>query len=296
MSSFPGSGHGRFAIANLDLGTEIYAASDPLRDDYGPGSYAYLADSVQPEGAYDLAGLTVRLLNSGAADADDVGTIQFEITMREPLTNPWSAPGGFSLQTIDVYVDANPGTGAGASKLLPQRLAATAEGSQWDYAATIDGWDVRHFSADVAGTVTELTTPIGVAVMADRRKLLVTVDRAALPPGDPAEWQFSAVVLANDAIPTLGIHELRTLAATPDRFNLGGGTIAVNDPMIMDLLHPEPGVQEAALVPPREVLTGDPETIGPESLARIPFIRLAVAATEALHQAPPVDLAVSQER
>ena len=272
MSIFPSSGHGRFAIANLEAGTTIHASIDPLRDDYGPGSYTYLADPAQPDGAYDLAGLDVRHLHTGDADTDATGTIQFEITMREELTNPWSAPGGFSLQTIDLYVDANPGTGAGAAKLLPGRLAATVDGSQWDYAATLNGWDVRHFSADVAGTVTELTTPIEVAVMADRRKLLVTVDRASLPPGDPGEWQFTAVVLANQAIPTLGIHELRPLAASPDRFNLGGGTIAINDPMIMDLLHPESGAQEAALVPPREVLTGDPETIGPESLARIPFI------------------------
>ena len=260
-------------LPNLEEGIELATITDRLRDDHGPGSYSYVTDSETRDGTYDLAGLVVRQVGGPTeADPDSESEVQFEITFREPLNNPWSAPGGFSHQTVDLYLEAYPGTATGARRLLPGRTAAAANGAGWDYAFTIDGWDGRHFNADAAGSVTEVDTPLEYVVLADRRTILVTIPRADLPPGDVTVWRFGVAVLANQAIPTLGIHSLRPLGTTPGRFRLGGSTGAVNDPMIIDLLHPDAGAQEAALTYQSAVLSGDPELISVDRLAQLPFL------------------------
>ncbi|MCP3973729.1 MAG: hypothetical protein GY720_04470 [bacterium] len=275
-SAFPAEGRGSIELPNLELGIELASISDRLRDDHGPGSYSYITDSEIRDGTYDLAGLAVRQVGGPTeADPDSESEVQFEITFREPLNNPWSAPAGFSHQTVDLYLEAYPGTATGARRLLPGRTAATTDGVGWDYAFTIDGWEGRHFSADRAGVVTELETPLQYVVLADRQTILVTVPKSALPPGDATIWRYGVAVLANQAIPTLGIHTLRPLSATPGRFRIGGSTGAVNDPMIIDLLHPDAGAQEEALTYPSAVLSGDPEVISVDRLAQLPFLPAA---------------------
>ena len=270
---FPLAGRGALEVPNLEVGAELAAIPDQERDDYGPGRYSYVVDSQVAAGSYDLAGLTVRRLGGPTdTDPDAVGQVQFEITFREPHANPWSAPAGFSLVTVDLYLEAYPGTDTGSERLLPGRVAATPSGAGWDYAFSIDGWSGTHFAADAGGTITEVTTDLQYSLLADRRTVLVTVDRATLPPGDEAAWQYGVAVLANQAIPSLGIHGLRELATVPSRFRIGGGTGALNDPRLIDVLHPDPGVQEAMLTIDSPVASGDPETIDVERLAKLPLV------------------------
>ena len=270
---FPDAGRGSLELPNLPDGVELARIEDRLRDDYGPGSYSYITDSETPEGTYDLAGLAVRRIGGpSAVDPDSIGEVQFEITFREPLNNPWSAPAGFSHQTIDLYLEAYPGTETGAARLLPGRAAASEPGTGWDYAFSVDGWEGTQYTADPAGNVTELAAPLAYAVLPDRRTILVTVSRSALPEGDETRWRYGVAVLANQAIPTLGIHNLRLLSASPGRFRLGGGTGAVNDPMIIDLLHPQSGSQEEALTYPEAILLGQVESVPLDRLAYLPLL------------------------
>lgn len=271
--AFPAAGRGNFEYPNLQQGTSIADIRDQVRDDYGPGRYSYVVDSEVAAGTYDLAGLAVRQLGGPTeADPDAVGQIQFEIRFREPLTNPWSAPAGFSHQTVDLYLEAYPGTETGAQRLLPGRVAATPDGVGWDYAFTLSGWESAQYLADTSGAVTELATALDYALLSDRRTILVTVDRSALPPGDESVWQYGVAVLANQAIPSLGIHGLRELATVSNRFRLGGGTGAANDPMLIDVLHPEAGVQEELLTYETPVGIGAPSDIDVARLARIPMV------------------------
>ncbi len=117
----------------------------------------------------------------------------------------------------------------------------------------------------------ELEAALDYVLLADQRSILISVDRSLLPPGAEASWQYGVAVLANQAIPSLGIHGLRRLATVPGRFRLGGGTGAVNDPLLIDVLHPEPGVQETLLTYPEPVTNGDPDDIDASRLGKLPL-------------------------
>jgi len=267
---FPAVAPGVFEFPNLEEGTELARIADRAGDDHGPGTYSYIVDRETPAGAYDLAGLAVRLIGGpSAADPDAVGEVQFEVSFHGPLDNPWSAPAGFSHPTVDLYLDI--GTAAGASRLLPGRVAATEAGSSWDYAFTIDGWGGSQYVVNSDGSLATTNSPLEFKLLADKRTVLVTVPRSALPEGDEATWRFGVAVTANQAIPTLGMHGLRELAREPGRFRLGGGTGADNDPLIIDLLHPNAGAQEAALTYPAPVLGAESE-LAIEQLARLPML------------------------
>jgi hypothetical protein len=47
---------------------------------------------------------------------------------------------GLSVQTFDVYVDIDPGSGTGARRMIDCRNAALASGNGWERALTVDGW------------------------------------------------------------------------------------------------------------------------------------------------------------
>jgi len=267
--AFPAAGRGSFEVPILQEGLEIASISDQLRDDHGPGSYTYLIDHDVPAGTYDLEGLMVREFGPSEFAPQGPDEVQFEVTFREPLANPWSAPKGFSHQTIDIYIDGDPGFATGSNRLLPGRVAAIEGGSRWDYAVTVDGWSSAQY---VAGAVEPLEPGVEYAVLADRRTILITVDRAMLPDTDPGGWHYGVAVIANQAFPTRGIHEFRRLAITPGRFHLGGGSGAINDPLIMDLLHPAGGVQEELLTPPTSIAGGDPDQLAIDNLGRLPLV------------------------
>lgn len=267
---FPAAARGGFEFPNLEEGIELTRIADRVGDDHGPGTYTYTVDGQTRAGTYDLAGLTVRLVGqTAAANPDAVDEVQFEITFREPLNNPWSAPAGFSHQTVDLYLDF--GTVAGAQRLLPGRVAATGAGSTWDYAFTIDGWSGSQYLVDSSGTPSQSEATPDYKLLADKRTILVTVPRSDLPEGDESVWRYGVAVLANQAIPTLGIHGLRSLGAEPGRLGLGGGTGAGNDPLIIDLLHPAAGAQEAALTYPAPA-SGPESDLNVDQLARLPLL------------------------
>ena len=120
-SAFPAEARGAFELPNLERGSVVLDVADRLRVDYGPGTYSYLTDSEIRDGTYDLAGLTVRQVGGPTeADPDSESELQFEITFRVELNNPWSAPAGFSHQTIDLYIDAYSGDRYGIAPTPPR--------------------------------------------------------------------------------------------------------------------------------------------------------------------------------
>ena len=65
---------------------------------------------------------------------------------------------------------------------------------------------------------------------------------------------------------------VRKLGEIPGRFLLGGGTGAVNEPLVIDVLQPARGAQEEALTVAEPVRRGTPEEVPREQLAYLPML------------------------
>ncbi len=228
------------AVVAPDVGgvTAIVTLSDPAGDDHGPGATTYPTDTVFVPGSFDLTGFQWGVSGDQAVFTFDVAA---------PIVNPWNSPVGLSLQTFDVYVDADAatesGTPTGSVDLLGGRGAHLADGHGWDAALTIEGWGSKVVRATAAGPVTEHPT-IAVSVVGERGRVVARVPLAALGlSGDPATWAVGVAVLSQDGYPSPGVDRVRYVATTAQQWKLGGGAAT----RIVDALDPEQGHQETQL-------------------------------------------------
>jgi carbohydrate-binding DOMON domain-containing protein len=155
------------------------------------------------------------------------------------LSSPGS-PDNLALQTLDVYVDKDPGGGAGGRMLLPVRNAALAEGYGWEYAAWAEGWTPGLFAADADGQ----PKPVAGAdfkIIVDTAALRVTlrIPLRALGEGDPEEWAYTAVVLSQDGFPSPGAWAVRDVEADAAQWRVGGAPDDTNHTRILDLAWPK---------------------------------------------------------
>lgn len=244
-------------VGGFDLVLEVI---DPVGDDHGPGSFTYPTDQVFLDGSYDLTRFQV-------GEADD--EIVFVFDVDAPVANPWGSPVGLSVQTFDVYIDAIPGSGE--RLLLPGRNAALEEGSGWDVAVTIEGWMSKVVRV-VDGARIEDRPPMAITVLRDEGRVIVRLPYAALGVETPPEdWRLAVAVLSQEGFPSAGVDRVRDVARTAGQWTLGGGSGDATETRIIDLLHPEPGVQEAALGdrPPSDATQA---TLTAEDVAVVPMV------------------------
>ena len=149
----PSQGPAELAVPDLGTTAALLDVTDPTGDDTGPGSYTYPTDAVFQPGNFDITNFQV-----GADDEN----IVFRFTLAGPVDNPWDGTNGLSLQTFDIYIDQD-GNGQGGVALLPGRNLALSEGSTWDFAITIEGWESKIFAPGEEGATavsyTHLTLP-----------------------------------------------------------------------------------------------------------------------------------------
>jgi alpha-amylase/alpha-mannosidase (GH57 family) len=234
---------------------------DPEGDDHGPGSFTYPTDAVFVEGAYDLTGFQL-----GVADDDLV--LVFDVAA--PVANPWNSPVGLSVQTFDVYIDAVPDTGE--RLLLDGRNAALAPGDGWDAAVAIEGWMSKVVRVGPDGTRIEDRPPMAITVLRDQGRVIVRVPRAALGvESDPSTWRIAVALLSQEGFPSPGVDRVRDVATTASQWKLGGGSGDATETRIVDLLHPEPGAQEAALAD-RPASSATQATLTADDVAEIPLL------------------------
>jgi alpha-amylase/alpha-mannosidase (GH57 family) len=247
-------------ISDVDVFLEV---SDPAGDDHGPGTYTYPRDEVFIPGSYDLLGF------SAGVSGDDL-VLTFDVAA--PIHNPWGSPVGLSVQTFDVYIDRDPGAGTGQRVLLPGRNAALEEGNGWEYALTVEGWDSALYLARPDGSVEETKPSFRVIVLGDRGRLVVRLPRVLLGDGDPAAWGYAVALLSQDGFPSPGVRRVRDVEPTAQQWRLGGGPIDVNHTRIVDLLWPEPGVQEAMLAGYPPVTGRSIDDLSPDELPQVPML------------------------
>src|SRR5450759_56063 len=116
----PANGPAQIILPDVTPSKTILDVNDPASDDHGPGSYIYPTDSVFSSKAYDLTAFCI---------SSDEKNFIFKFTFAGAIPNPWGSPNNLAIQTLDVYIDKDPGAGTSARMLLPGRNAALSTGS-----------------------------------------------------------------------------------------------------------------------------------------------------------------------
>ena len=234
----PSQGPAELAVPDLGTTAALLDVTDPTGDDTGPGSYTYPTDAVFQPGNFDITNFQV-----GADDEN----IVFRFTLAGPVDNPWDGTNGLSLQTFDIYIDQD-GNGQGGVALLPGRNLALSEGSTWDFAITIEGWESKIFAPGEEGA-TEIAGPGDFEVITDpgQQKVTIRVPKSIL--GDtPEAWRYAAMVMSQEGFPSSGVLRVRDVGVAAEQWRIGGAPAgSTNHTRVLDLVWPEAGQQEAWL-------------------------------------------------
>ncbi len=227
LQDLPRGGPGVLVLPDLGLTTTVLDVADPAGDDHGPGDYRYPSDGVFAPQVFDLSRFSV-----GYDDRNLVFT--FEIF--GPLTNPWGSPNGLALQTLDVYVDTDPGSGTGARLLLPGRNAALADGFGWEAAVWAEGWTPQFLIPNSNG-VPKPDGSVAFRVITDPadHRITLRVPREPFGDGDPATWAYTAILLSQDGFPSPGVWRVRDILAEAGQWRFGGARDDVNHTRIIDV-------------------------------------------------------------
>jgi hypothetical protein len=270
----PVKGPAALVVPELGLTTPILTVLDPVKDDHGPGSYAYPLDPVFPAQAYDLAEFTV---------SEDDNNLTFRFTFVGPLNNEWGAPNGMGIHTLDVYIDAAQG---GERKLLPGRNAALVSGNGWEFAIWAEGWTPGLYGPPAAGepepqlvgdasTLNIISDPgqnkISIRVP---KKVLAEELGLSLDALDPDSWGYLGLVLGQEGYPASGVWRVRDVEPTPQQWRFGGAPSDSNHTRIIDVAYPAgfAPTQEKALstYPPSQ--ESDMDGLLPDDFGQLPLV------------------------
>ena len=239
----PSAGPAEALIPDITGFDPIREISDPRNDDYGPGTYRYPTDPLFEAGSYDL--LEVLAGESGPGDDDDW---VFSFLFDAPIQNPWNSPIGLSTQTIDLYLDYDPGQGTGNQELLDGRNARLEDNAGWDAAITIEGWERAIAEPRVGDRYEEFDTGLSVSVLGEQGLITARIQKSQLPPGlDLATAGIGVAVLSQDGFPSAGVRRVRNVTEAETQWTIGGGDSTDGDTRILDALFPIGGPQEADL-------------------------------------------------
>jgi alpha-amylase/alpha-mannosidase (GH57 family) len=239
----PSAGPAESAIPDIVGFEPVREISDPQDDDYGPGSYTYPTDSVFIPGSYDLLEVL-----AGESGEGSQGDFVFSFLFDAPVRNPWGSPVGLSVQSIDVYLDYDPGGRTGRRQLLDGRNAQLPGDTGWEAALAIEGWDRAVAVPNRDGTYAENQAGMVVSVLAERGLVTVRVPKASMPAGlNLATAGIGVAVLSQEGFPSAGVRRVRNVEAEASQWSVGGGASATGDTRILDALFTDGGAQEADL-------------------------------------------------
>lgn len=263
----PKGGPGQIILPDLTQSKPILEVADPENDDYGPGTYTYPTDAVFPTKAYDIKEFKV---------SADEKNILFKFTFYGAVPNPWGSGNNLAIQTLDVYVDKDPGTGTGARLLLPGRNAALTKENGWDFAIWAEGWTPQIVVPDAkTGSPVELTgASFKILVDPAARSVLLRVPKAVFGDGDPTKWGYAAVVLGQEGYPSAGVWRVRDVEEKNAQWRFGGAPADTNHTRIIDL------VWQGDKTPNQKEILGkypssktEVGTLKPDDFAQIPLLK-----------------------
>jgi len=266
--AIPASGPAQITMPDLGEGVSVLVVKDPESDDFGPGTYTYPTDGVFKESVYDVNLFTVRY---------DTQDLILTFSFVAPIENPWGSPIDFSLQSMDVYIDMDPGAGTGARKLLPGRNAALVEGSGWEFAVWAEGWTSQVVQVDpetlAPKNYTEASSALNIIVDPAQNAVIIRVPLEFLGEGDPADWAYAAVVLGQEGYPAEGVWRVRDIANTSSQWLFGGGPLDANHTRIIELILPvESEIDQAAVLSNYPGSQSGIDSLDPDDFAQIPML------------------------
>jgi carbohydrate-binding DOMON domain-containing protein len=258
----PVGGPAQIVLPDLGTSTTLMVVADPESDDNGPGTYTYPTDGVFEEKAYDLRSFTVAY--------DDKNMI-FNFSFYGPVPNPWGSPNNLAIQTIDVYVDTDPGAGTGARLFLPGRNAALERGNGWDIALWAEGWTPQVLAPDPETLEPKTINNADFKIIVDPAASLVTlrVPRDIFGEGDPATWGYAAGVLGQEGFPTTGVWRVRDVNISNEQWRFGGAPADVNHTRIIDLIWAD----EQSAILSTYPGANDLSALTPDDFAQIPLLK-----------------------
>lgn len=262
----PSGGLGQIILPDLGTSTAVLTVEDPEGDDFGPGTYTYPTDGVFAPKSYDLKSFTV---------AYDNTNLIFRFAFYGPLPNPWGSPSGLAIQTLDIYIDKDPGKGTGARLLLPGRNAALKAGDGWDYALWAEGWTPQVLAPDANGAPKEVTgTSFKIIVDAAARTVTLRLPKDALGDGDPAAWGYAAMVMGQEGYPSTGVWRIRDVEEKNAQWRFGGAPADKNHTRVIDMIWPADGTpDQKTMLGTYTGSTDDPAGLGPDSFAQIELMK-----------------------
>jgi flagellar hook assembly protein FlgD len=208
--------------------------TDPAGDDHGPGTYLYPLDAVFTMGSFDV-------IEFSATEAGS--DVRFEIEIAGQIEDPWGSGGGFSLQSIDIYIDTDGIAGSGSTASLERRNVEFSASSAWEYAVwcapPFDGFDTH--VVDAGGN--EYYS--GITVDVDQGQDVITIDVPKSIIGTPnSSWRYVVLMLGQNGYEP---GRIRPVMEDVGQWVLGGGHDGQWDSNVIDVVA-EAGVDQEALL------------------------------------------------
>ncbi|HSM25157.1 MAG TPA: glucodextranase DOMON-like domain-containing protein [Anaerolineaceae bacterium] len=210
----------------------ILEINDPEGDDYGPGTYTYPTDTVFPPKAFDLKSFKV---------SHDENNLIFKIEFYGPIPNPWGSPNNLAIQTVDIYIDTDPGLGSGARALLPGRNLSLEEGDGWDFVIWAEGWTPQIMSPDPETLEPKEVSEAEYRIIVDSasRSLTIRVAKTVFEESNYDEWGFVAIVMGQEGFPSTGVWRVRDVIQFAEQWRFGGAGNTTNHTRVIDMIWPE---------------------------------------------------------
>jgi hypothetical protein len=258
----PADGRGEMQVPDISNVEVLFESADPTGDDHGPGTYTYPTDAAFTPGSYDLTSFSV---------GESGDEIVFEFGVLAPIVNVWDSPTGLSIQSFDVYVDVDPGAGTGARTMIDGRNAALSEGNGWERALAVEGWPTftALFEATSEDDVNETQPSMTILTFGDQGRVVVRMDRALFPDGDPSTWGYAVTLMSQEGFPSAGVRRIRDVLPTAQQWKIGGGDASINGTRILDVLWPDEGAQEGMLTPVAPIPSGSLDDLTPDDFAQV---------------------------